>query len=323
MGVIASTRRQHVCNHRSRGPRPGGWSRCGGSAALVGDGRGRPPRRPPGRGTRRRAVSGRSSASSSYTSGMPVGMFSPAIVVVVDAVQVLDQRAQRVAVRRHQHHLAVPQVRHDRRLPVRQHPRRPRRPGTRCAARRRRGRRTAGRRPGENSESSAERRRRDVVGAAPEHELLLAVLLQRLLLVLALQRAVVPLVQPPAARAPGSSAGRRRRARGSRCVIARRSSDVCTTSGSSPRSREQLAAARGLRRPLARTGRTSTQPVNRFLAFHSLSPWRSRTQGVRRVAHAEQPIGGGLEPRAGAGTPPGCGSTRRARPATPTPAASS
>jgi hypothetical protein len=43
-------------------------------------------------------------------------------VLVGDAVEVLDQRAQRVAVRGDQHGLAGAQVRHDRVVPVRQHP---------------------------------------------------------------------------------------------------------------------------------------------------------------------------------------------------------
>jgi hypothetical protein len=59
--------------------------------------------------------------------------------------------------------------------------------------------------------------------------------------------------------------------------IARRSSEVCTTSGSRPLA-QQLAAAAGLGLALLRQVATSTQPVNRFLAFHSLSPWRSSTR---------------------------------------------
>ena len=51
-----------------------------------------------------------------------------------DAVQVLDQGAQRVAVRRDQHGAARPQVRHDRVVPVRQHAGRRRLAGTRSAA---------------------------------------------------------------------------------------------------------------------------------------------------------------------------------------------
>ena len=60
-------------------------------------------------------------------------------------------------------------------------------------------------------------------------------------------------------------------------LIARRSSEVCSDVGQHTGSREQLAAAARLRLALLGQG-TSTQPVNRFIAFHSLSPWRSSTR---------------------------------------------
>ena len=166
-----------------------------------------------------------------------------------------------------------------------------------------------------------QRRRRDVVRAAPEHELLLAELLEGLLLVLALQRAVVPLVEPPRPLAPGSSAGRRRRARGSAVVIARRSSEVCTTSGSRPGSRQQLAAGLGLGAALV--GQVDVDPAGEevlrvpvalavaeqhqgrhVMACPEAS--RCRTALLRRARSH-----GVLEQADG--RPRGCGSTRRAR----------
>ena len=88
------------------------------------------------------------------------------------------------------------QVRHDRVVPVRQHPDDDvgqalgARDGVEQVAR------SAGRRPG-CTVVVGQRRRRHVVGPAPEHELLLAELGPDLRLVLALQRAVVALVEPP------------------------------------------------------------------------------------------------------------------------------
>ena len=58
--------------------------------------------------------------------------------------------------------------------------------------------------------------------------------------------------------------------------MARRSTDVCTTSGSRPDSRISSPPRRASASPLALRS-TSTQPVNRFLAFHSLSPCRKST----------------------------------------------
>src|SRR5690242_13169750 len=58
--------------------------------------------------------------------------------------------------------------------------------------------------------------------------------------------------------------------------MARLSTEVCTTSGSSPESRINSPPRRASASPLALRS-TSTQPVNRFLAFHSLSPCRKST----------------------------------------------
>ena len=120
-----------------------------------------------------------------------------------------------------------------------------------------------------------DRRRRGVVRAAPDHELLLAVLGQRGRLVLALQGAVVPLVQPPGSLRSRSSAGRQRAARSRRSgwpgAAAR-----CAPRRAAGRTRP-AARRRAAPRPSPFSLRsTSTQPVNRFFAFHSLSPCRSR-----------------------------------------------
>ena len=59
--------------------------------------------------------------------------------------------------------------------------------------------------------------------------------------------------------------------------MARRSSEVCRTSGQQPGLGEELAAPARLLLALCRRGRTSTHPVNRFFSFHSLWPCRSST----------------------------------------------
>src|SRR5262249_48647928 len=59
-------------------------------------------------------------------------------------------------------------------------------------------------------------------------------------------------------------------------LIARRSSEVCTTSGSTSCSRSSMPPLTASPRPFS-VSATSTQPVERLSAFHSLSPWRRRT----------------------------------------------
>ncbi len=110
----------------------------------------------------------------------------------------LHQRPQRVPVRGDQHRATGPQVRQDRRLPVRQQPGDhvlqalgARRVVTEVGV--------ARIRVLAELAAKLDFRRRRVVRAAPEHELLLAVGFEGLLLVLALQRAVVALVEPPVA----------------------------------------------------------------------------------------------------------------------------
>src|ERR1700761_1236132 len=118
-------------------------------------------------------------------------------VLVADLVQVLDQGAQRVAVRHDQDRAAGPEVGHDLVVPVRQHPGQHvlealgTRPGL--------GRQDGVARVGRLGELVVvgDRRRRDVVGTAPEHELLVTELGPGLGFVFALQGAVMPLVQPP------------------------------------------------------------------------------------------------------------------------------
>ncbi len=125
-------------------------------------------------------------------------MLSAGDVVVADAVEVLDDAAQAVAVGGDEHGLSGPQVVGDGPVPV-------------------------GQQAGDDVLEAlaagqlrpevgvahvvglgelvrvVDRRRRGVERAAPEHELLLAVLLEGLLLVLALEGAVVALVEAPAA----------------------------------------------------------------------------------------------------------------------------
>src|SRR6185437_16829049 len=82
-------------------------------------------------------------------------------------------------------------------------------------------------------------------------------------------------------------------------VIARRSSDVCTTSGRTSAWRISSPERTASRSPRGDKG-TSTHPVNRFLAFHSLSPWRSRTRvpTLMRLA-CQQPCADCADGRAG------------------------
>src|SRR5690348_2094978 len=118
-------------------------------------------------------------------------------LLVPDPVQVLDQRAQRIAVRDDQGGAPGGQVGDQRVVPVGQHalqhvlealgagPQLVGKVGV----------------PGivglRQRVIVGERRRRHVVGTPPEHELLVPELLPGLGLVLALERAVVPLVEPP------------------------------------------------------------------------------------------------------------------------------
>src|SRR3954449_13543656 len=79
--------------------------------------------------------------------------------------------------------------------------------------------------------------------------------------------------------------------------MARRRTDVWTTSGSSPASRNSSPPRTASARPFSLRS-TSTQPVNRFLAFHSLSPCLSSTSAPTprrgRLLLGEQ-VGEGLE----------------------------
>src|SRR3954471_13639529 len=80
--------------------------------------------------------------------------------------------------------------------------------------------------------------------------------------------------------------------------MARRCSEVWTTSGSRPDSRSSSPPRLASFSPLALRS-TSTQPVKRFFAFHSLSPWRSSTRVpvMATILHplspaADEPLGG-------------------------------
>ena len=118
---------------------------------------------------------------------------------VGDRVEVLDERAQRIAVGRDEHEPAGAQVGDDHVVPVGQHAREHvleafgagQQVGCEAAVARVPLRGVVG--------GGVERRRCDVEGASPEHELLIAELAPDLLLVLALERPVVALVQPPGA----------------------------------------------------------------------------------------------------------------------------
>ena len=59
-------------------------------------------------------------------------------------------------------------------------------------------------------------------------------------------------------------------------MMARRCSEVWTTSGRMPASFSSAPPSTASVSPFS-VRATSTQPVNRFFAFQSLSPWRSST----------------------------------------------
>ena len=97
-------------------------------------------------------------------------------------------------------------------------------------------------------------------------------------LVLALQRAVVPLVEPPRPAHRDPVPVGRAPAPARRCGSPGAAREVCSDVG-----QQAVLGAAARRRGAASAApfsdrSTSTQPVNRFLAFHSLSPWRSSTR---------------------------------------------
>ena len=125
------------------------------------------------------------------------------------------------------------------------------------------------------------RRGRHVVGAPPQLHLVGAVALGGLRLVEALQVAVVALVEPPVPAHRDPRCGPSPASARSAVRMARVSTDVCTTSGSNPRSAMRRPPATACASPVGVRSQ-SYQPVNRFLRFHSLSPWR-RSTSVRAI----------------------------------------
>src|SRR5664280_1442292 len=120
-------------------------------------------------------------------------------LVIRNAVEMLHERAQAVAMSRDEHLLSAREARDDRVVPVREeavHDDREALGGREELRREARVARVEARMAGV---LRVEGRRRDRVAAPPLEELLVAVLLRRLLLVEALERAVVPLVQAPRA----------------------------------------------------------------------------------------------------------------------------
>ena len=221
----------------------------------------------------------------------------------------LDQRAQRVAVRGDEHQAAEAQVR----APAR-------RTSTAASGARRRLRhsvrgtmseqapRSAGRRPATTRSSSGSGGGGSSYDRRQRMNCSVAELRPRRRLVLALQRAVVPLVQPPgpAHRDPGPVGGVQRQLGGpDGAALQRGVHDVRQQPGLA----QQLAAAARLGSPFS-VRPTSTQPVKRFFAFHSLSPCRSSTRVRRHVVRQM--------PRAAAGQLDegrrGCASCGRCRP---------
>ena len=240
----------------------------------------RSPRHRPGSGGR----SGLIASSNSYTSGTPVGTFSADDRVVRHAVEVLDQRAQAVAVRGDEHALA----RGDTAGAMRSFQYGTTRAtvsfrhsvsGT-SARGELRVARVVARRRAHRLRSSAGGRR--VVAAAPDQHLRFAELRRGLGLVEALQRAVVALVQAPVLlhRQPQAVHFLERDVeRADRALEHRGIGDVeieaFVLSAAGP-------AARASSTPLA-VRSTSVQPVKRFSWFHVLSPWRSSTSLFMRA----------------------------------------
>ena len=172
------------------------------------------------------------------------------------------------------------QVRDDAVVPVRQQPAHDVGRGTRCAA----GISGGSSRVARRRRPARTRRRRSIGGGGVSYERRQSMncsspyCVERLLLVLALQRAVVALVEPPRLRATGiqcrSHASSARFARADRAAQHRGVHHV----GQHARRRRAAAPPRTASASPFADRSTSTQPVNRFLAFHVLSPWRSRTR---------------------------------------------
>ena len=131
-----------------------------------------------------------------------------------------------------------------------------------------------------------DRGRRHIVGAAPQHELLVAELLPGPGLVLALQRAVVALVLAAGTRRTGSQS---RPASSRACWRSgwRGSAPGVHTSGRRPDCASSLPPSAASCAPVA-DNPTSTHPVNRPFAFHSLSPWRSGTSVLMITVSLEE-----------------------------------
>ena len=209
--------------------------------------------------------------------------------VVADGLEVLAQRADGVAVRRHEDGAALcrrrPQVGHDGGRPVGHHAAHD---VLQALGAREVGRvevpvaRVAGDVVGV---VGGQGRGRGVVAAAPEHELLLAELLLDLGLVLALEVPVVALVEAPVPpdrqpAAPGGGqgdlgcadgAGQHRGVEDPQVELGlARLGGVGASARSSPPALASASPA-GVRS-------TSTQPVKRFSAFQVDWPWRSRTR---------------------------------------------
>src|SRR5664280_2004083 len=120
-------------------------------------------------------------------------------LVIRNAVEMLHERAQAVAMSRDEHLLSAREARDDRVVPVREEAVHDDREALGGREDLRRKTRIASIEPRVGGVLRVEGRRRDRVAAPPLEELLVAVLLRRLLLVEALERAVVPLVQAPRA----------------------------------------------------------------------------------------------------------------------------
>ncbi len=134
-------------------------------------------------------------SSNSIDDRLAGGNLEPGDVVVGDVRQVLDQRAQRIAVGGDQHRLAAGKHRQDIALPIGQHALDGELEAFGVGDRR--SRHSADRRRGRTAPPASSSRRRGVEAAAPDLHLLLAVLLGGFGLVEPGQPAIVPLVEAP------------------------------------------------------------------------------------------------------------------------------
>ena len=212
-----------------------------------------------------------------------MGMLSSTMSSVADAVEVLHQRPQAVAVGPDQHGAPRPQVGGDRSCSSRGGGAPPRPRGTRRAAAHRAAPGGSARRGWGSTRCRRGSGRRDVVAASPHLHLVGAVRAGRLGLVAAREVAVVTLVEAPVAphRDPRAAMDETGQVRSG----SPGSAATCGPRRRAPRARPSGARPGACGSPSG-VRSASNQPVNRLSLFHSLWPWRNSTSRAIRAPYA-------------------------------------